>query len=346
VTDHHAILPTLEAVDCDISTLPSGEATVLEMLKTRLICAVGEKYRYLETAVVAVYGGAEFKAKGKVVLQNGWKDFSGNVKESEPDDDSKALPQIAEGMTFQANGAVKEGFTSPPKHHTEDTILSSMENAGADDMPEEAERKGLGTPATRAAILEKLVKAGLAERSKKNLLPTVKGKNLIQVLPTSLTSAKLTAEWEDKLLQVQHGELSETEFMNGISAFMKSIVLSNTAPKPEFVALFPDSKKKNPTLGKCPRCGLDVREGVKGFFCDGRDCGFKLWKESKFWTAKRKKLTAEIVQRLLEDGYVALKDLYSEKKDKTYSAVVSLDDDGGQFVNYKMEFSKSRGYKK
>jgi DNA topoisomerase-3 len=361
VSDHHAIIPTADSVNADTSALPSGEAAILEMLTNRLICAVGEKHRYLETVITLDCNSTEFKTKGKVVIYNGWKDYaSAAVADDEDDSDApSAVPQIEEGATFPVTASVKEGFTSPPKHFTEDTILSAMtgarlaEMAGAEDMltggrrPDDAERKGLGTPATRAAILEKLVKSGFAERSKKNLLPTDKGKNLIAVLPNSLTSAKLTAEWEDKLLQVQRGEISADEFMVNITSFTKSIVLSNNAPNPEFVSLFPESKKADvPALGICPRCGSPVREGQKGYFCDSRTCGFKLWKESKFWTAKKKPLTAAIVERLLKDGKVALKDLYSEKTGKTYSATVILDDTGDKFVNFKMEFSNTGRAKK
>jgi len=205
----------------------------------------------------------------------------------------------------------------------------------------EVERKGLGTSATRAAILEALVKRGYVERSKKNLLPTAKGKNLIAILPNSLTSAKLTAEWEDKLLRVQRGELAADEFMTGIAAFINSIVLSENKAKPEFAALFPNEKKNTaPPIGVCPRCGSPVRAGGKGYFCDNADCGFKLWKESKFWTAKKKELTPAIVASLLKDGRVKLTGLFSEKTGKTYDATVILDDDGGQFVNFKMVFDK------
>jgi DNA topoisomerase-3 len=189
--------------------------------------------------------------------------------------------------------------------------------------------------------LEALVKRGYVERSKKNLLPTQKGKNLIAILPTALTSAKLTAQWEEKLLGVQRGELAADEFMANIAAFIKSIVLSENKAKPEFAALFPNEKKNAaPPLGTCPRCGSPIREGGKGYFCDSHACGFKLWKESKFWTAKRKKLTPAIVAALLKDGRVKLTGLFSEKSNKTYDATVLLDDDGGQFVNFKMEFAK------
>jgi DNA topoisomerase-3 len=227
-----------------------------------------------------------------------------------------------------------------------------MENAGAEDFREidgEIERRGLGTSATRAGILEALVKRGYVERSKKNLIPTDKGKNLIAVLPTALTSAKLTAEWEQKLLCVQRGELAADEFMSGIAAFIKAIVLENNAPKPEFANLFPSAGKNAvsaPSLGRCPRCGGDVTEWAKGFSCvNSKTCGFKLWKDSKFFTAKKKPLTAAIVGRLLKDGKVALKDLWSEKTGKAYNATVFFDDEGtgkvGQYVNFRMEFDNA-----
>jgi DNA topoisomerase-3 len=368
VSDHHAILPTISAVAGDLSALPSGERAILDMLMCRVVCAVGEKHRYLETVVTLEAGGAEFRTRGKVVTHNGWKDYAaaqndGANEDSDGDDDDeggdKSLPEIAEGQTFPAAAKLKEGFTSPPKHHNESSILAAMENAGAEDFKEidgEIERKGLGTSATRAACLEALVKRGYVERSKKNLLPTDKGKNLIAVLPTALTSAKLTAEWEQKLLNVQRGELAADEFMSGIAAFIKAIVLENNAPKPEFANLFPSEKRNAasnaPSLGRCPRCGGDVTEWAKGFSCaNNKTCGFKLWKESKFFTAKKKPLTAAIVGRLLKDGKVALKDLYSEKTGKTYNATIFFDGEGadkmGQYVDFRMDFdNNSKGARK
>lgn len=350
VTDHHAVIPTHEAVNDDISgrrpssALPSGEQKILDMLINRLICAVGEKHRYLETIVTLDGGGTEFKAKGKTIIHNGWKGVSKAVSDEENKDESAVLPELSDGQVFKnVTAAIKEGMTSPPKHFTEDTLLSAMETASDEDMQQDTERKGLGTPATRASIIEKLVKTGFVERSKKNLIPTAKGKNLIAVLPTVLTSAKLTAEWEHKLLQVERGELDGGSFMSGISEFTKSIVLENKEPKPEFAALFP---KKSPPLGVCPRCGSPVREGGKGFFCDNRDCGFKLWKNSKFWTAKRKPLTAEIVAALLKDGRVMLTDLFSEKTGRIYDATVILDDSGDKHINFKMDFSAWRRVRK
>jgi DNA topoisomerase-3 len=365
VTDHHAIIPTAEICKADLDALPSGERDILNLVTVRLLCASAPVYVYEAVTATFDCGGHSFTAKGKTVLRGGWKGIDDAFKASlknKPDDensednaDGTALPELSKGQTFDSvSVTVKEGWSKAKPHYTEDTTLAAMENAGAEDkvncpggaregglghIPDDAERKGLGTPATRAAILEKLVKSGFVVRSKKNLLPTDKGKSLIAVLPTALTSAKLTANWEDKLLQVQRGQLDASEFMSGITEFMKSIVLSNPAPKPEFAALFPEAKKSNvPALGVCPRCGSAIREGQKGFFCDSRTCGFKLWKANKFWTAKRKELTAQIVTALLKDGKVKLTGLYSEKTGKTYGATVLLDDDGGNYVNFRMEF--------
>jgi DNA topoisomerase-3 len=340
VSDHHAIIPTLESLNADIDALPAGERGVFILVRKRLVAAVSPKHVYEAVTVTIDCGGNIFTAKGKTVIEAGWKtDNSADENESE---DSSALPLLSKGQSFDGvTAAVKEGFTKPKPHHTEDTILKAMETAGAEDMPDEAERKGLGTPATRAGILEALIKRGFAERVKKALIPTEKGKNLIAVLPEALTSAKLTAEWEHMFLQVHRNELDAAAFMDGIAEFTKSIVLSNNAPKPEFAALFPNPKKPDaPELGRCPRCGSPVREGKKGFFCDKQDCGFKIWKESKFWTAKKKPLTAAIITALLKDGRVAIKGLSSEKTGKKYDATVILDDSGSGYVNFKLDFSK------
>jgi len=218
-----------------------------------------------------------------------------------------------------------------------------METAGSEDMPEDAERRGLGTPATRAGVIERLVKTGLIERKKKNLIPSDKGITLISILPGALKSAKLTAEWEHKLKQIESGILESSVFMNDITNFITDIVRANKAPKPEFHSLFPDANtSSSEPLGKCPRCNSPVYEGKKGFFCGSNSCGFKIWKESKFWTSKRKPLTAQIVTALLRDKRVIAQGLYSSKTDKTYTAIVVLDDTGDGFVNFKLEFDKRK----
>jgi len=347
VTDHHAILPTLETRKTDFDTIPTGERGILQMLIVRLVCAVAPQHEYEAVTVTVGCGDHRFTAKGRSVLAAGWKEYDHALREclrSKPDedgeDDCAKLPELSKGQTFErVTATVKEGATAPPKHYTEDTLLSAMETAGKEDMPEDAERRGLGTPATRAAIIEKLIKAGFAERKKKNLLPTDKGRNLISVLPETLKSAKLTAKWEHMLQQVQYGAVDGGAFMDSIAAFISDIVRDNKAPNPEFTKLFTDTKHTtSEPLGACPRCGQCVREGERGYFCDNRACGFKIWRDSKFWTTKKKPLTAGIVSELLTHGRVALKGLYSGRTGKEYDATVLLDDTGDGFVNFKLLF--------
>lgn len=214
-----------------------------------------------------------------------------------------------------------------------------METAGAKDMPEDAERRGLGTPATRAAILEKLVSTGFVERKKAkktvNLLPTQIGVSLVTVLPEQLQSPQLTAEWEHRLKEIERGTLAPGEFMEGIAAMLKELVGTYQAVEGASV-LFPSDRE---TIGKCPRCGGAVIEGKKGFFCENRDCRFALWKDNRFFTAKKKTLTKAVAAALLKDGRVKLTGCHSEKTGKTYDATVILDDDGGKFVNFRLEFA-------
>lgn len=340
VTDHHAILPTMQSIQADTAPLPSGEGAILGMIKTRLVCAVADKHRYTETEVTFKAGSTEFKAKGKTVIHEGWKSAD-RPTPGDNDEETQPLPDFSQGQGFRVSPSVKEGTTTPPKRYTEDTLLAGMETAGADDMPEDAGRRGLGTPATRAGIIERLVKTGLIERSKRNLVPTEKGMTLIAILPDALTSAKLTAEWEHKLCRIESGILDSTAFMDSIAQFIASIVQENKTPKPEFQSLFSGATPSTgPSLGDCPRCGLQVSEGKKGFFCAGNTCGFKIWRESKFWVNKKKALTAPIVAALLKDKRVRLTGLYSAKTGKKYDATVVLDDTGDGFVNFKLEFDR------
>lgn len=345
VSDHHAIIPTLTMRGTDLDAFPAGERAVLHMIAVRLICAVGNKHDYSETTVTLDCAGHTFTAKGKAILAPGWKEaeqrFRATFKQQSEDgkeDAPKALPVLTEGQEFEVMvAAIKEGKTTPPKHFTEDTLLSSMETAGADDMPEEAERKGLGTPATRAGIIEKLVKTGLAERKTakkaKYMLPTEKGAALIAVLPESLKSPTLTADWEEQLKQVERGALAATGFMNGIIAMTGELVQTY---EPEARVEFPSDRE---AIGICPRCGGRVTEGKKGFSCENRTCGFILWKDNRFFASKKKEMTKKIAAALLKNGRVALPGCYSEKTGKTYDAVVVLDDTGEQYVNFKLEFS-------
>ncbi|MFR5048768.1 MAG: DNA topoisomerase 3 [Faecalispora sporosphaeroides] len=352
VSDHHAIIPTMEVSSSKFAELPAGERDILSLIALRLICAVGKSCVYGETVITADCGGNAFSAKGKMVLDKGFKTaewlFRSTLKEKserETGDSEKtaALPSIDQGKVFfSAKVAIKEGKTTPPKHFTEDTLLSAMETAGIEDMPEDMERKGIGTPATRAGILEKLIKTELAERKgdkkTKHLLPTHKGVSLITILPEAIQSPQLTSEWEEKLKLIERGELSADTFMQGITDMTDTLVKTYEVIKGGNV-LFPSDRE---AIGICPRCGGNVVENKKGFACENRGCGFALWKENKFFTAKKKALTKAVATELLKNGKVKLTRCFSEKTGKTYDAIVLLDDTGGKYVNFKMEFAKQK----
>ena len=355
VTDHHAIIPTVEIARTDLSELPSGERDVLTLIAARLLSATAQAHRFEAVTAVLDCQSNSFTAKGKTVLQAGWKEveclYRMGLKQSKPEDDENmdaSLPMLQEGQVFETvSASVREGKTSPPKHYTEDSLLAAMETAGTEDMPEDAERKGLGTPATRAATLEKLVSAGFVQRKKKQLIPTEKGTNLILVLPDNIKSPMLTAEWESMLKQVERGEVPAKDFMDGIADMSRALVKAHTAPEECFAGLFPDAKKNGrEAVGTCPRCGGTVYEGKKGFFCDNRDCSFALWKDNKFFSGKKKSITKPVAAALLEEGRVSMSGLYSEKTGKTYDAVVLLDDTGEKYVNFKLEFPAKKGRKK
>ena len=355
VTDHHAIIPTVEIARTDLSELPSGERDVLTLLAVRLLCATTQVHRFEAVTAILDCQGYTFTAKGKTILQSGWKEVERihrmSIRQSETEhkeNEAVALPVLQEGQTFEAvSASLREGKTSPPKHYTEDTLLSAMETAGAEDMPEDAERKGLGTPATRAATLEKLVSAGFVQRKKKQLIPTEKGKNLIAVLPDNIKSPILTAEWESMLKQVEHGELSATSFMDQIADMSRTLVKEHTAPGKRFADLFPSSRETaHEAVGVCPRCGAPVYEGKKGFFCDNRECSFALWKDNRFFSSKKKSITKSVAAALLKEGRISMSGLYSEKTGKTYDAEVILDDTGGKYVNFKLEFPVKKGRRK
>ena len=349
VTDHHAVIPTRNLQGADLSGLPVGEKAVLELVALRLLCAVAEPHTYAETAVTVECAGAEFTAKGRTVKNHGWRAldaaYRAGLKNAEPDKETedKALPELSEGQTLPLSGAaVKEGKTTPPKHFTEDTLLSAMETAGKDDMPEDAERKGLGTPATRAGILEKLVSTGFLERKKSKktvqLLPSHDAVSLITVLPEQLQSPLLTAEWEYRLGEIERGELAPEDFMAGISAMLQELVRTYQVIKGTEYLFTPPRE----VVGECPRCGGEIAEMQKGFFCQTESCKFAIWKNNKWWAMKRKQPTKAIVTALLKDGRAHVTGLYSEKTGKTYDATVVLEDDG-KYANFKLAFDRQKG---
>ena len=333
VTDHHAIVPTRSTCFHDIPNLPTGEQNVLKLICRQVMMAVCEPYCYKEADVTFTCGDADFKLSLTIPQSYGWKRYN-----SGKNGNRKFFPGLAAGQALKPNAiTVKDGRTQPPKHHTEDTLLSAMETAGAKDMPEDAERKGLGTPATRAGILEKLVATGMLERRKVKkqtiLVPTALGNSLITVLPEQLQSPLLTAEWEHRLSQVQKGELEPEEFLAGIQGMLTDLV-ADYRPVSGADILFPSAEN---TVGKCPRCGRPVIERSKGYFCTNRDCKFVLWRDSRFFTLKQKTLDKKTAQLLLEKGRAPLKGCVSSKTGNGYDAAVVLEDDGER-AHFKLVF--------
>lgn len=351
VIDHHALIPTAGIAEYDLLSLPAGERSLLTLLMVRLLCAVGKPCRIHETAVTLECEGVSFSVKGKQIMDMGWKAMEKvyrNALKSVPVEETAAqeLPPLNDQMTFlPVKASVREGKTSPPKSYTEATLLSAMENAGAEETSSNAERKGLGTPATRAGIIEKLVKTGQIERKKGKkgcvLLPTQKGVSLITVLPEELQSPLLTAEWEQKLKQIEKGEIAPGAFMEEITDMVRNLA-RHGCPVPESSVLFAEETK---SIGICPRCGSTVVERPKGFLCSNRDCRFALWRQNPFFAAKKKELTAAIASALLKEGRAFMKGLYSPKTGKAYDAAIVLDDSGGQYVNFKLEFPQKKSNK-
>ena len=345
VSDHHAIIPTMEMEKADVGALPVGERNLFLLVCCKMLCAAAEPHVYETVTAVFDCGGHSFTAKGKHVVSGGWREidriFRSFLKEKQTDGDNGSdLPDFKEGQTFEGvEAAVTEHFTSPPKPYTEDTLLSAMENAGKEDIPDEAERKGLGTPATRAAIIEKLVAAGFVKRKGKNLIPTKAGINLVTVLPEPLTSPMLTAEWEQKLTEVAKGSANPAGFLDGIQDMVRELVQTYSHISEEGQKLFAPEKE---VIGTCPRCGRPVYEGKKNFSCSDRSCGFVLWKNDRFWTSRRKELTKKMAADLLKKGRTNVKGMWSEKKGAAYDAAVILDDTGGKYINFKLEFPKRK----
>jgi len=342
VTDHHALLPTASVAKANLSVLPAGERRILRLVVARLLCAVGEAHRYAETTMTTLCAGEEFTAKGKVVLSDGWKGIERKMlgdllgKKKEP----AVLPDVPEQSECGITGAeLKEGQTSAPKHFTEDLLLHSMETASADSMPEGVERQGIGTPATRAATIEKLVQKGFLERKgekkSKILLPTDKGKALITVMPEEIQSAEMTADWETKLLRIERGEMEPEEFMTEIKDMISSLVNTTEAMKGANVLM------KNKIVGVCPNCGANVVEREKGWFCDNKPCRFVLWKDNAFFKRLGKRLDSHVADKLLRDGRVRLKDCKSAKG-KTYNATVLLSTENDGRSKFNLEFEGGR----
>lgn len=337
VTDHHAIIPTRELQKCNLSELPKGELAILQLISNRLCVAVGDPHRYAETVIELDCGGTVFSTKGKTVVQDGWKALVQKNDSTKSDENVQTLPSVSVGDEMTVSGTeIKEGKTSPPKHFTEDTLLSAMETAGADEMPDEVERKGLGTPATRAGIIEKLVRIGFLERKgdkkTKHLIPTHKGTALVTVMPEQIQSPSMTADWEEKLLLIEKGEYASEDFMDEIKDVIAGLIQNYEVIRDSEVMM---SKEAN-SIGKCPLCGSAVEDKAKAFFCSNRACKFALWKNNRYFASIGKSMTSATAQKLLGSGKVKLKNCKSERTGNTFDATVFMEvsDDGNYEFTY------------
>ena len=350
VSDHHAIIPTMELAKADLAALPESERNILTLAGARLLMACAEPHIFEAVTAVFSCAGQEFTAKGKTVLAEGWKGFERRFmatlkkKADTEDDEENALsldvPPFAEGQTFDnPQAAVTEHFTTPPKPHNEASLLSAMERAGNEETDPDAERRGLGTPATRAAIIEKLVKGGFVERKGKQLIPTKSGIELVCVLPEVLTSPQLTADWENNLTQIAKGNADPDSFMTGIETMTRELVSTYPFLSDKEKERF---KEEKPVIGKCPRCGANIYEGRKNYYCANRDCAFAMWKNDRFFEERKVTFSPKIAAALLKDGKAKVKKLYSPKTGKTYDGTILLADTGGKYVNYRIAIQRDR----
>src|SRR5699024_4423337 len=330
VTDHHAIIPTVQLEKQDLAELPESEQKIIRLIAMRLLSATGEKHIYDETSVTLTCEGFEFKAKGKTVVQDGWKSvercFKETLKSKEKDETERSLPSLNEkDILSSVDSSVTEHYTSPPKSYTEDSLLSAMETAGNAEFDDDTEKKGLGTPATRAGIIEKLVKGGFVERKGKSLVPTKDGNNLVCVLPEQITSPSMTAEWENTLMQIERGNADADKFLSCIVGMTSDLVKAYPFLSDAEVNRFDTGRE---SIGKCPRCGSPVYVGKGNYYCSNKECSFCMWEDNKFFTSKKKKLTKKIAAELLDKGWCRVTGLYPPKRPQLYDAVIRLDDTG------------------
>ena len=350
VSDHHALLPTKNVAKTDLGELPSGETKILSLITTRLLAAVGDPFVYEETTLEATAGDAIFKAKGKVEKHKGYKAaqewiLGKGVEEKEPDPSAAYMRALQEGKSYPLREPkIKEGKTTPKKHFTEDSLLAAMERAGAEEMPENAEHKGIGTPATRAGIIEKLVRIGFVERQgdkkTKYLIPTGKGNALIEVVPEAIQSPSMTADWEKKLTAIEAGAYEPEQFMNGILEML--FILKRDYKVKEGAEVYKRSPKN--VVGKCPCCNSDVTESAKGFFCSNKDCRFVLWRENAFFGALGQKITAQIATNLLQRKKAKLTGCRNIKTGKKYNCTVTMRVNDAMQPQFGLEFEKRKEY--
>lgn len=349
VSDHHALLPTKEALGQDFEELSERQRNIFRLIGQRLAQAVSEECIYEETAVMVLCEGHKFSAKGKAIVQSGFKKieevFRKSVQKGKQGDKDKAentasIPEgLQEGMEIaEVRAENSKHYTAPPKPYSEDTLLAAMERAGNQDFDEDTEKKGLGTPATRASILEKLVSSGYAKRSGKQILPTADGKELIAVLPDYLKSAAMTAEWENKLLLMERGQMDSHKFLQEITDLIDTMIAGCSAISGEEQNRF----RQRESVGICPVCGNPVYEGKKNFYCSSRECSFSLWKENRYLSSMKKLVDKKMAMDLLAKGRTHVKDLYSQKTGKTFAADLLMKVEDGR-ANFSLEFPKNKG---
>lgn len=347
VSDHHAILPTKEVVEKGIADLPADKKNLMMLICQQLVQATGEEYLYEQTDITVKCQEHDFKARGKIPVQMGFKEVEKAFKQlcvkAEPVEEKEKETSIPagyeEGMRlFPVKAEKTTHYTSPPKPFNEDTLLAAMETAGNKEFDSETEKKGLGTPATRASIIEKLVSSGYAQRKGKQILPSTEGKELVKVMPEYLKSAVMTAEWENQLLMMEKGQITDTQFMGEITSLVRKIL--------EVCREIPEEERRRfqtarEVIGKCPVCGCDVFEGKQNFYCSNRQCDFALWKENRFLGSMEKDLDKKMARELLDKACTHVKGLYSKKKDMKFDADLLLTLEDGK-PRFHLEFPKKK----
>lgn len=347
VSDHHAILPTKEVVEKGIADLPADKKNLMMLICQQLVQATGEEYLYEQTDITVKCQEHDFKARGKIPVQMGFKEVEKAFKQlcvkAEPVEEKEKETSIPagyeEGMRlFPVKAEKTTHYTSPPKPFNEDTLLAAMETAGNKEFDSETEKKGLGTPATRASIIEKLVSSGYAQRKGKQILPSTEGKEVVKVMPEYLKSAVMTAEWENQLLMMEKGQITDTQFMGEITSLVRKIL--------EVCREIPEEERRRfqtarEVIGKCPVCGCDVFEGKQNFYCSNRQCDFALWKENRFLGSMEKNLDKKMARELLDKACTHVKGLYSKKKDMKFDADLLLTLEDGK-PRFHLEFPKKK----
>lgn len=347
VSDHHAILPTKEVVEKGIADLPADKKNLMMLICQQLVQATGEEYLYEQTDITVKCQEHDFKARGKIPVQMGFKEVEKAFKQlyvkAEPVEGKEKETSIPagyeEGMRlFPVKAEKTTHYTSPPKPFNEDTLLAAMETAGNKEFDSETEKKGLGTPATRASIIEKLVSSGYAQRKGKQILPSTEGKELVKVMPEYLKSAVMTAEWENQLLMMEKGQITDTQFIGEITSLVRKIL--------EVCREIPEEERRRfqtarEVIGKCPVCGCDVFEGKQNFYCSNRQCDFALWKENRFLGSMEKNLDKKMARELLDKACTHVKGLYSKKKDMKFDADLLLTLEDGK-PRFHLEFPKKK----